>query len=153
MDKTDKKIAALLQENARLTNVELAEAINLSASPCLRRWKRLEELGVVTGYYAALDRQQVGLSMTVFVDVRLDNHRDHASDLFETTVRAMDNVISAFVVSGASDYRLEVVVKDLADYEQWLKALQTLPVVKDIHSNFAIRAVKTNTPLPLSTLE
>lgn len=149
MDKIDLKIAALLQHDGRLTNVELADKIGLSASPCLRRVKKLEDEGVITGYYAALDRQQINLGMTIFVDVSLDNHRDEASIQFEQAILEMDNVISCFVVSGASDYRLEVVVSDLLSYEAWLKTLQRLSVVKDIQSNFAIRAVKTSASLPI----
>ncbi|WP_372737800.1 Lrp/AsnC family transcriptional regulator [Neptunomonas sp.] len=149
MDKMDLKIAALLQHDGRLTNVELADKIGLSPSPCLRRVKKLEDEGVITGYYAALDRQQIGLGMTIFVDVSLDNHRDEASVQFEQAILEMNNVISCFVVSGASDYRLEVVVSDLLSYEAWLKTLQRLSVVKDIQSNFAIRAVKTRAPLPI----
>ncbi|BBB29940.1 Lrp/AsnC family transcriptional regulator [Neptunomonas japonica] len=149
MDKSDYKIASLLQQDGRLSNVELSDKIDLSPSPCLRRVKKLEEEGVITGYYAALDRQLVGLGMTIFVDVSLDNHRDEASLQFEDAILSMENVISCFVVSGASDYRLEVVVSDLLTYEAWLKTLQRLPIVKDIQSNFAIRAVKTTAPLPL----
>ncbi|SFG31615.1 Lrp/AsnC family transcriptional regulator [Neptunomonas qingdaonensis] len=149
MDKMDLKIAALLQHDGRLTNVELADKIGLSPSPCLRRVKKLEDESVITGYYAALDRQQIGLGMTIFVDVSLDNHRDEASVQFEQAILEMNNVISCFVVSGASDYRLEVVVSDLLSYEAWLKTLQRLSVVKDIQSNFAIRAVKTRAPLPI----
>lgn len=149
MDKMDLKIAALLQHNGRLSNVELADKIGLSASPCLRRVKKLEDKGVITGYYAALDRQQINLGMTIFVDVSLDNHRDEASQQFEQAILEMDSVISCFVVSGASDYRLEVVVSDLLSYETWLKTLQRLSVVKDIQSNFAIRPVKTRAPLPI----
>ncbi|WP_028468968.1 Lrp/AsnC family transcriptional regulator [Neptunomonas japonica] len=149
MNKVDYKIASLLQQDGRLSNVELSDKIDLSPSPCLRRVKKLEEEGVITGYYAALDRQLVGLGMTIFVDVSLDNHRDEASLQFESAILAMHNVISCFVVSGASDYRLEVVVSDLLTYEAWLKTLQRLPIVKDIQSNFAIRAVKTTAPLPL----
>lgn len=149
MDKVDYKIAACLQQNGRLSNVELAEQVNLSPSPCLRRLKRLEDEQIITGYYAALDRQKLNLGMTVFVDVTLDNHRDQASQLFEDAVMAMEHVISCYVVSGASDYRLEVVVSDLAGYEDWIRSIQRLPVVKDIHSNFAIRAVKTAAPLPI----
>ncbi|MGY8870795.1 MAG: Lrp/AsnC family transcriptional regulator [Pseudomonadales bacterium] len=149
MDKVDYKIASLLQQDGRLSNVELSDKIDLSPSPCLRRVKKLEEEGVITGYYAALDRQLIGLGMTIFVDVSLDNHRDEASLQFESAILAMDKVISCFVVSGASDYRLEVVVSDLLTYEAWLKTLQRLPIVKDIQSNFAIRAVKTTAPLPL----
>ena len=149
MDKIDLEILAKLQADGRLTNVDLAEQVNLSPSPCLRRVKRLEEMGVITHYRATLARTEVGFTMTIFVDVTLDNHRDHASQEFEDAVLLMENVISCFLISGAADYRLEVVVKDLKDYEQQLKQLQTLPFVKDIQSNFAIRAIKTNAPLPL----
>lgn len=149
MDKTDLQIANLLQHNGRLSNVELSEQVNLSPSPCLRRLKKLESDEVIQGYHAILDRHKVGLGMTVFVDVSLDNHRDQASQLFETSIMQMKNVVNCFVVSGSSDYRLEVVVKDLSSYEDWIRSIQKLPVVKDIHSNFAIRAVKTGAPLPL----
>ncbi|SIS74538.1 Lrp/AsnC family transcriptional regulator [Neptunomonas antarctica] len=149
MDKIDLKIASLLQLDGRLSNVQLADKIGLSPSPCLRRLKNLEDNGIITGYFAALDRQQLNLGMTIFVDVSLDNHRDEASLQFENAILKMEHVISCFVVSGASDYRLEVVVSDLINYELWLKTLQCLPVVKDIQSNFAIRAVKTAAPLPI----
>lgn len=150
MDKIDLNILSALQNDGRLTNVELADKIGLSPSPCLRRVKRLEQDGVITSYRATIARSQIGLTMTVFVDVTLDNHRDQASNEFEKAVIDMTNVVSCHLVSGSADYRLEVVVSHLMAYETFLKKLQSLPYVKDIHSNFAIRAVKTNAPLPLS---
>ena len=149
VDNTDVQILTHLQNDGRLGNVELAEQIHLSASPCLRRVKQLESSGVIKGYKASLERKKVGLSMTVFIEVRLKSHTSEASEAFEESVANLPNVISAYLVSGFADYRLEVVAKDLADYESILKAMQNLPYVKDIHSNFAIRAIKSDAPLPL----
>jgi len=149
MDNTDIQILTLLQDNSRLSNVKLAEQIHLSASPCLRRVKQLETLGVIKSYKASLERTKVGLSMTVFIEVRLNNHTGDASDAFEQSVASLPNVISAYLVSGYADYRLEIVSRDLVDYEGILKTIQGLPYVKDIHSNFAIRAIKSDAPLPL----
>ncbi|MFC3123184.1 Lrp/AsnC family transcriptional regulator [Agaribacter flavus] len=149
MDTLDIKILKELQRDGRLSNVELSEAINLSPSPCLRRVKKLEASSVITGYSVTLDRDSVGLGMTVFVDVSLDNHQELATSAFEANVVLFDNVISCHEVSGASDYRLEVVVANLKGYESVLKQIQQLPHVKDIQSNFAIRTVKSGAPLPL----
>lgn len=153
MDSTDIRILQSLQEDGRLTNVELAEKINLSASPCLRRVKKLEQEGTITNYRANLDREKIGLAMTVFVDVVLDRHISQVIEEFEQAVIAMPHVISCFMISGTADYRLEIVAKDLKDYEQVLKQTQSLPNIKAIHSNFAIRAVKTSASLPLSVME
>ncbi|MEL0637388.1 MULTISPECIES: Lrp/AsnC family transcriptional regulator [Marinomonas] len=150
INKTDSQILTLLQYDGRLSNVELAEQINLSPSPCLRRVKQMESKGLIQGYRATLDRVKIGFSMTVFIEVSLNNHSGSASSAFEASVLAMQNVISAYLTSGAADYRLEVVAEDLPDYERILKEVQTLPHVKDIHSNFAIRAIKTAAPLPLT---
>ncbi|TYL46717.1 Lrp/AsnC family transcriptional regulator [Marinomonas sp. IMCC 4694] len=149
IDLTDTQILTHLQNDGRLSNVELAEKVHLSASPCLRRVKQLESAGVIKGYRASLNRRKVGLSITVFIEVRLNCHTSEATEMFERSVASLPNVISAFLVSGHADYRLEVVSKDLIQYEDILKTIQNLPHVKDIHSNFAIRAIKSDAPLPL----
>lgn len=149
MNKTDLDILSYLQSDGRLTNVALAEEIHLSPSPCLRRVKQLEEAGVIEGYHARIDRQKAGFSMTVFVEVRLKSHAGDKHIVFEKAILEMEDIISAHLVSGIADYRLEVVAVDLQDYERILKALQSLPHVKDIQSHFAIRSVKTSAPLPL----
>ena len=150
MDKTDLDILTHLQSDGRLTNVALAEEIHLSPSPCLRRVKQLEDSGVIEGYHARIDRQKAGFSMTVFVEVRLKSHAGDKHIVFESAILEMEDIISAHLVSGIADYRLEVVAVDLQDYERILKALQSLPHVKDIQSHFAIRSVKTSAPLPLT---
>ncbi|MGO2354916.1 MAG: Lrp/AsnC family transcriptional regulator [Marinomonas foliarum] len=152
MDKTDLDILSHLQSDGRLTNVALAEEIHLSPSPCLRRVKQLEDTGVIEGYHARIDRQKAGLSMTVFVEVRLKSHAGDKHVVFENAILEMEDIISAHLVSGIADYRLEVVAVDLQDYERILKALQSLPHVKDIQSHFAIRSVKTAAPLPLKRM-
>lgn len=152
MDKTDLDILSHLQSDGRLTNVALAEEIHLSPSPCLRRVKQLEDTGVIEGYHARIDRQKAGFSMTVFVEVRLKSHAGDKHIVFEKAILEMEDIISAHLVSGIADYRLEVVAMDLPDYERILKALQSLPHVKDIQSHFAIRSVKTAAPLPLKRM-
>lgn len=150
MDHIDFNILQTLQDNGRLTNVELAEKVNLSPSPCLRRVKRLEHEEFITSYRANIDRNKVGLGMTVFVDISLDNNKHRASDEFEQSIIAMENVVSAHLVSGIADYRLEVVVANLKAYEYVLKTIQSLPTVNSINSNFAIRSIKTGGRLPLT---
>ncbi|TVQ70047.1 MAG: Lrp/AsnC family transcriptional regulator [Oceanospirillales bacterium] len=150
LDAIDLRILNVLQTNGRLTNVELAERINLSPSPCLRRVKLLEEAGYISGYKAQLNATLLGLGMTVFVDLKLSHHNDTASDEFEAAIEQLDNVINCYLVSGSADYRLEIRVKDLQGYESMLRQLQSLPHVKDIQSNFVIRSVKAESPMPIT---
>lgn len=152
MDRIDVQLLELLQAEGRLSIAELAERVALSPTPCARRLKRLEESGYIAGYHAVLDRQRLQLATTVFVNVRLMHHREDAVRLFEAAMQAMREVVACHVVSGAHDYLLEVVVRDLPDYEQSVRKLQAHPMVQDITSNFAIRSVKSGAPLPLKSL-
>ncbi|EGR3455483.1 Lrp/AsnC family transcriptional regulator [Vibrio parahaemolyticus] len=149
MDKIDRQLLHLIQKDATLTTAELADQVGLSASPCARRLKRLEQEGVISGYRAMISRGAVGIAMTVFVEVSLNNHQASSIDEFETTIVDMDEVISCHVVSGAYDYLLEVVSKDLPGYESFTRKLQRLENVKDIHTHLAIRQVKGNGCLPI----
>ncbi|EGQ7813591.1 Lrp/AsnC family transcriptional regulator [Vibrio parahaemolyticus] len=149
MDKIDRQLLHLIQKDATLTTAELADQIGLSASPCARRLKRLEQEGVISGYRAMISRGAVGIAMTVFVEVSLNNHQASSIDEFETAIVDMDEVISCHVVSGAYDYLLEVVSKDLPGYESFTRKLQRLENVKDIHTHLAIRQVKGNGCLPI----
>ncbi|ENJ5960269.1 Lrp/AsnC family transcriptional regulator [Vibrio parahaemolyticus] len=144
MDKIDRQLLHLIQKDATLTTAELADQVGLSASPCARRLKRLEQGGVISGYRAMISRGAVGIAMTVFVEVSLNNHQASSIDEFETAIVDMDEVISCHVVSGAYDYLLEVVSKDLPGYESFTRKLQRLENVKDIHTHLAIRQVKGN---------
>ena len=150
LDDFDFAILAALQQNGRASNVDIAEAIHLSASPCLRRIRYLEEEGVIRGYRADLDRAKVGLGLTVFVEMKVGEHNKDSASRFQEALAGVPEVISCYMISGSADFLAEVVVEDLAAYERVLTdKLLTLPFVVDIRSNFAIRAVKTSGPLKL----
>lgn len=149
MDNIDKHILSLLQQDARQSTADIADKVGLSASPCARRIKRLEESGIIAHYRASLNKELIGVGMTVFVEVSLNNHQASSIDEFEFAVREMDEVISCHVVSGAYDYLLEVVSHDLAGYESFTRKLQRLENVKDIHTHLAIRQVKGESELPI----
>ncbi len=153
LDQIDQRILTALQEDGRRSNVEVADLAALSPSPCLRRIKRLQTEGVIRGYRAVLDRDAVGLALTVFVEIRVDKHsRDNARVLHEALL-AMPEVVSCHLVSGAADFLVEIVVPDLKTYETLLtERLLVLPMVADIRSNFAIRRIKSDAPLPLGHL-
>lgn len=153
LDAIARRILSALQRDARLTNVELAEEVGLSPSPCLRRVRLLEEAGVIAGYHAALNRAGIGLGLTVFVGIKVERHHDEQATAFRDAVRALPEVVSCHLVSGEADFLLQVVVPDLAGYERFLLGtLLKLPGVSDIRSNFAIQTVKEHAPLPLDHL-
>lgn len=120
LDAYDRKILAALQRDGRLSNVQLAQEIGLSPSPCLRRVRMLEDVGVIRGYQATLDRDEVGLGLTVFVGVKVERHNDAEAEAFRQAVLQLPEVISAFLVSGESDFLLQVVVPDLRGYDRFL---------------------------------
>jgi len=154
LDAIDRRILAALQRDARLSNVQLAEEVNLSPSPCLRRVRQLEAAGLISGYHAELDRGGVGLGLTVFVGVKVERHHEAEANAFREAVVALPEVVSAHLVSGESDFLLQVVVANLAAYERFLTGtLLRLPGVSDIRSNFAIQTVKEHGPLPLTRRE
>lgn len=150
LDETDVAILRQLQEDGRLSNVDLAERVHLSPSPCLRRTKRLEEEGVIRGYRAELDRRKVGLGLTVFVEIKVGMHSRRNADALAEALAAMPEVVACHMVSGAADFLAELVVPDLAAYERLLyDRLLVLPMVSDVRSNFALRPVKAGGPLAL----
>ena len=104
MDAKDRQILAALQEDGRLTNLELSERVALSPSPCLRRLRTLEKSGVIKGYTAIVDEQAYGLPLTVFVRIRLDRHSEEAVASFEQSIRGMDNILDCYVMTGDADY-------------------------------------------------
>jgi len=153
LDTIDCRIITELQADARLSNVELAERVGLSPSPCLRRVKRLERDGYIIGYRAALRRERVGLGFSVFVGVKIDSHANERALTFEEAVCALPEVIACHLVSGEADYFLEVVVPDLAHYQRFLVGtLLNMPIVREVRSNIAIQTVKAGAPLPLGHL-
>ena len=150
MDLVDRQMLHILQREGRISNASLAEQLHLSPSPCLRRMRALEQDGVIAGYRAVLDRDKLGIPMTVFVELKVDQHSDRTAAAISEALNAAPEVISAHVVSGSADFLLEVAVPDLAGYERLMfETLLKLPNVADVRSNFALRTVKAPGPLPV----
>ena len=153
LDAIDCRIVAALQEDGRLTNIDLADKVGLSPSPCLRRVKRLERDGYIEAYRAILRRERVGLGFSVFVGVKIDGHANDKALAFEKAVVAMPEIVACHLVSGDADYFLEIVVPDLDHYRRFLvEKLLELPIVREVRSNIAIQTLKAGAPLPLSHL-
>jgi Lrp/AsnC family transcriptional regulator, leucine-responsive regulatory protein len=153
LDAIDCRIVSELQADGRLSNIELAERIGLSPSPCLRRVKRLEREGFIDGYRASLQRSRIGLGFSVFLAVKINGHANKEASRFERAVVQMPEVIACHLVSGDADYLLEVVVPDLGDYQRFLVGkLLEMPIVREVRSNIAIQTLKAGAPLPLSHL-
>lgn len=153
-DSFDKSILQNLQEHGRMTNQELAERIGLSATPCQRRVKQLEAKQVIQGYRAILCRQELGLGLTVFLEIKVEGHgREGMSSELRHFFAAMPEVVSLHILSGRADFLLEVTVPNLAAYEFFLlEKLLKNPSIKEVQSNFAIRTIKSQAPLPLDHL-
>jgi Lrp/AsnC family leucine-responsive transcriptional regulator len=153
LDRLDRRILDQLQRNARISNLELAEAVGLSPTPCARRVKRLEDSGLIRGHATLLDQQKLGLSLTAFISISMDRHTPDRFETFEEAVRDYPEVIECAVVTGQnSDYLLQVVVPDMAYYERFLLGrLTRIPGVSGVQSSFVLRRVVQRTALPLET--
>lgn len=150
LDAKDRAILRVLQAEGRLTNAELAERLNLSASACLRRVRLLEDAGVVAGYAALLDPWTVGLPGVAFVHVTLDQQGRAALDRFEAAVRRHPEITECYLLAGAADYLVRVAYRDAPDFERIHTAILTqLPGVSRVHSTLALRTVKKSTSLPV----
>jgi len=151
LDKFDKSILGHLQKDGRMSNVQLAQAVSLSESACLRRVRVLEEQGLIDGYVALLDQKQAGVPGNVFVHIAL--HREEQSELaaFEMAVQSIPEVMECYLMTGEFDYLLRVVVSDMEDFERLhKKSLTRLPGVARVNSSVAIRTVRKTTELPLA---
>lgn len=150
IDKTDRKILALLQEDASLSASEIAERVNLSQPPCWRRIKRLEEGGVIQRRVALLDQRMLGLNVTVFARVKLSAHGKKSLPEFEEQISGIPEVLECHTVMGDYDFLLKIVTKDIDTYETlFRKKLSQMPTVQEIHSNAALSRIKITTELPL----
>ena len=148
MDRTDRAIIEILQTDARIANVDLAERVSLSESACLRRLRSLPERGIITGYRAVIDQARVGYSLTVFVQITLAHQQNRSLEDFEAAVRALPEVIDCHLMTGDADYLLHVIAADASDYERLhSQHLTRLPGVDRVRSSFALRAVKRRAPL------
>ncbi|NQY14466.1 MAG: Lrp/AsnC family transcriptional regulator [Henriciella sp.] len=149
MDSKDRQILKELQADGRLSNQDLSERVNLSPSPCLRRLRLLEEVGVITGYTALVDQKAWGLPVTVFIRIKLERHSDDAVQAFEGAIIDMPNVMDCWLMTGRSDYLLRVIAADLDDYEQFVRReLQRVPGIASIDTSFAYGQVKHAQVLP-----
>ena len=152
LDRTDRAIITALQENARLSNVELSNAVNLSASACLRRVANLEKSGIISGYHAELNNQYLGYDVIILVQVTLDGQSAKTLSEFEQAVLNIPNLMACFLMAGAKDYILRIAAKDVSDYgEIHTHYLSALPHVRSIESNFVLRTVVTR-GLPVSLI-
>lgn len=150
LDATDRRILTTLQGDARRRNVDLAEAVGLSPSPCLRRVKALEEAGIIRGYATLVDPDAVGLPVSVFIQVTLEKQVETSLENFETAIAAWPEVMECYLMTGDADYHLRVVCADLAAYERFLMdKLTRVEGVAAIKSSFALKQVAYRTALPL----
>lgn len=147
LDHIDKKIIRLLSKNARLPVADISDAINLSATPIIRRIRRLEDLGVITGYHAHTSPEKLGYTLSVFVSVSMDKHTAERFGEFERRIQEFDEVVSCSIVTGRSeDYLLKVLVKDMRHYEEFLlNRLSKIDGVSQIHTSFELREVFSRT--------
>jgi DNA-binding Lrp family transcriptional regulator len=153
LDKFDIHILGELQADARLTNAELASRVGLSAAPCWRRVRALEEAGYIRGYHAEIDRQKIGLGVLAFV--RLDAERNNANGTrqMEEAIRRIPEVVACHYISGTGTFELRVVSRDLDSFSQFARdVLLNLPNVKDLHTSFSLGEVKASSSLPLGHL-
>lgn len=151
LDATDWKILARLQDDARLSNVELARAVNLSPSPCLARVRRLEDAGLISRYVTLLDALALGLTVSVFIQVRLERQVEKALETFELAIAERPEVMECYLMTGDSDYMLRVMVADVQALERFIvDFLAKIPGVGNLKSSFALKQVKYKTALPLA---
>jgi Lrp/AsnC family leucine-responsive transcriptional regulator len=150
LDATDRRILTVLQREGRVTNSELAERINLSASACHRRVQRLEESGVIRDFVALLDAKAVKRATVVFVEITLAAQADDVLDAFEREVRKISDVLECHLMTGQADYLLKVVAEDTEDFARiHRQKLARLPGVAQMQSSLALRTVFKTTALPL----
>ena len=159
LDKIDRKILSILQTDGRLTNQEVAERVNLSPSPCLRRIKRLEDAGVIRKYVALLEAGKIGLGLLAYINVRLEKHSDASSGKtnirspradFGASVEQWPEVVACYAMTGEMDYLLRVRVEDMNHFSRFMmETLLRHSAVLDVKSSFALQQIKDTTALPL----
>ena len=152
LDRYDRRILEVLQEEGRISNQELAERIGLSPSPCLRRVRALEDSGLITGYRAVLDARRLGLSLLALIHISMDRHTPERFAAFEERVRALPEVLECLLITGQdADYQLKVIVRDMDAYQALLlDKITRIEGVSGVHSSFVMRRVIDKTSLPLA---
>ena len=150
IDRAEREILQVLQTAGRISNVELAERVGLSESPCFRRVRQLEESGVIKGYAARLDQRLLGLQVTAFVQVSLDKQDDRKQRDFLARVEAEEHIVECHAMSGSHDYLLKVVARSMDHFSELsMQRILKFPGVKNIESNFSLMAIKESSALPV----
>jgi len=149
MDTTDRKILALLQEDASLSVAEIGNRVGLSSTPCWKRIQRLEAEGVVQKRVALVDQDKLGLGVTVFVSIETDDHSQEWLDRFAKVVGSMPEVMEFYRMAGDVDYMLRVVVPDIQGYDSFYKRMIATVPLKNVTSRFAMEKIKSTTALPI----
>jgi Lrp/AsnC family transcriptional regulator, leucine-responsive regulatory protein len=150
LDRIDRRILQLLQDDAHMTYQQIAEAVSLSPSPCLRRIKRLEQAGVIKQYVALLDPQKLGLGLLAYVNVKLEKRGAKTLETFRAAVQSWPEVVACYAMTGEMDYLLRVHTADLEHFTRVvMDKLMTRPEVLDVRSSFALERVKDTTALPV----
>jgi len=153
LDDIDLRILEVLQLDAGLSTAEIAKQVGLSQSPCWRRIRRLESLGVIQGRVALLDAHRLGLEVTVFASIKLSEHGTLALPEFEDAIASFEEVVEAYAMTGEVDYLLKVVTRDIQAYESFLRNdLLKQTTVREVHSQIALKNIKNTTRLPLSRM-
>ena len=152
IDRYDKSILKALQKNGRLSNRDLADQVGLSAAPCWRRVKRLEDHGFIRNYIARLDPEKIGLKSIAFAEVALDNHHPDTLESFSRLIAGCPEILECHSVSGKCDYLLKIITMDMESYERFLsgKLLQT-PGIRSVSTMFSLRETKLTLELPFSS--
>jgi DNA-binding Lrp family transcriptional regulator len=153
IDSVNAEILDLLQDDGRMSNSKLAEHLNMSETPCWRRLKRLEEEGIIEGYQANLNRRKLGLGVMAFVQLRCNEHDQEATRKLHRIVQDCANILSCHNTTGADDYLIVAVARDLDDYSNFVETvLRRLPGVTDIRSNLSLKEVKNSNKLPINVV-
>lgn len=151
MDKFDRQILEILQRDGRINNQELAEQIGLSASPCLRRVRALEEGGLITGYRAVVDARKLGLMLMALIHISMDRHTPERFANFEAAVSVLPEVLECLLITGQdADYQVKVVVRDMDHYQSLLlEKITRIEGVSGVHTSFVMRRIVDRAALPI----
>ncbi|WP_158769547.1 Lrp/AsnC family transcriptional regulator [Paraglaciecola sp. L1A13] len=151
LDKYDRQILEIIQHRGRISNQELADAINLSPSPCLRRVRQLEESGLIDGYVTLLNSRKLGLTLLSFIQIVMDKHTPERFATFEDSIAGFTEVLECHLITGqTADYLLKVIVKDMDDFQQFLlNKLTRIEGVSGVHSSFVLKSPVKTTALPI----
>jgi DNA-binding Lrp family transcriptional regulator len=151
LDRIDIKILYELQKNGRMTNVELAETVNLSPSPCLMRVKKLQSEGFIDGYSAQINLAKLGQTLTVFTEITLKNHRQSDFSRFLAAIEKVDSLVECHLVSGGYDYLLKFITRSIGEYQETMERLTDLNIGIDKYFSYVVLkspVVKSYLPLP-----